>query len=231
MKRHLNTCWYSFCGVYSMKTYIYILKHPETFEVKYVGKTTNVKGRWGQHKSKKCLEKTGSKKLAAWILKLLSNNLLPIMEVIEECENNWAEREKYWISFYGIESLCNLSEGGNGVGHNEYTKTKIKKTLTGRKRTDEEKQAISKGMLGKKRGKYSNTEGHKKRYKDPEERKKCAVKLRKKVGQYDLEKNLIQEFESAREASRQLNIDCGVISKCCRGINYKSTHGFIFKYI
>lgn len=215
-----------------MKTYIYILKHPETLEIKYVGKTTNLKRRWYQHKSKKCLEKTASKKLAAWILKLLSNNLLPIMEVIEECEDNWVEREKYWISFYGIESLCNLSEGGDGVGHNEYTKTKIKNSLTGRKRTQEEKDTISKSMIGKKRPNSGKaiSEAHKKRYQDENERYKHSIKLRKKVGQYDLENNLIKEFESAREASRQLNIDCGSISKCCRN-KQKQCGGFTFKYI
>ena len=212
-----------------MKTYIYILRHPETFEIRYVGKTNNIKRRFAQHKSKKCLEKTGSKKLASWILKLLSNNLLPIMEIIEECDDNWEEREKYWISYYSNTNLCNLSNGGKGVGHNDYTKSKIKNALTGRKRSDEEKQAISKAMIGKKRGKYTNTEGHKKRYENPEERKKCGIKLRKKVGQYDLENNIIQEFESLREASRQLNIDCGSISKCCRG-KIKSAGGYIWKY-
>lgn len=211
-----------------MKTYIYILKHPEIFEVKYVGKTNNIKRRFAQHKSKKCLEKTGSKKLASWILKLLSNDLLPIMEIIEECEDNWIEREKHWISYYSNTNLCNLSEGGEGVGHNNSTKSKI--TLLGRKRTDEEKQAISKAMTGIKRGKYNNTEGHKKRYENLEEREKCGAKLRKKVGQYDLENNLIQEFESLREASRQLAIDCGSISKCCRNIKYESLNGFVFKY-
>lgn len=215
-----------------MKTYIYILKHPETLEIKYVGKTTNLKRRWHQHKSKKCLEKTASKKLAAWTLKLLSNNLLPIMEVIEECEDNWVEREKYWISFYGIKSLCNLSEGGDGVGHNEYTKTKIKNSLTGRKRTQEEKDTISKSMIGKKRPNSGKaiSEAHKKRYQNENERYKHSIKLRKKVGQYDLENNLIKEFESAREASRQLNIDCGSISKCCRN-KQKQCGGFTFKYI
>ena len=215
-----------------MKTYIYILKHPETFEVKYVGKTTNIKRRFAQHKSKKCLEKTGSKKLASWILKLLSNNLLPTMEIIEECDDNWAEREKYWISYYSNTNLCNLSEGGEGVGHNDSTKSKIKNALIGRKRSDEEKQAISKAMTGKKRPNSGKniSKAHKERYKDPEERKKHSIKLRKKVGQYDLENNLIQEFESLREASRQLNIDCGSISKCCRGIRYESINGFVFKY-
>lgn len=213
-----------------MKTYIYILRHPKTFEVKYVGKTNNIKRRFTQHKSKKCLEKTGSKKLASWILKLLSNDLLPVMEIIEECGDNWAEREKYWISYYSNTNLCNLSEGGEGVGHNDSTKSKIKNALIGRKRSEEEKQAISKAMKGVKRGKYSTSNGHKERYKDPEERKKHSIKLRKKVGQYNLENNLIQEFESLREASRQLNIDCGSISKCCRGIKYESINGFVFKY-
>jgi group I intron endonuclease len=212
-----------------MKTYIYILRHPETFKIKYVGKTNNIKRRFAQHKSKKCLEKTGSKKLASWILKLISNSMLPVMEIIEECTDNWAEREKYWISYYVNNNLCNLSEGGEGVGHNDSTKSKIKNALLGRKRSNEEKKAISKAMTGVKRGKYTNTEGHKKRYEDLEERKKCAIKLRKKVGQYDLENNLIQEFESAREASRQLNIDCGSISKCCLGKN-KSAGGYIWKY-
>lgn len=214
-----------------MKTYIYILKHPETLEVKYVGKTNNIKRRYSQHKSEKCLEKTGSKKLASWILKLLSNDLSPIMEIIEECEDNWSDREKYWITFYSSNNLCNLSDGGEGVGHNDLTKDKIKNALIGRKRSDEEKLAISNGMKGKKRGKYNNTEGHKKRYEDPEQRKKVSIKLRKKVGVYDLEDNLIQEFESLRDASRQLNIDCGSISKACRGIRYKSINGFVFKYL
>ena len=212
-----------------MKTYIYILRHPETFKIKYVGKTNNIKRRFAQHKSKKCLEKTGSKKLASWILKLISNSMLPIMEIIEECTDNWAERERYWISYYANSDLCNLSEGGEGVGHNASTKSKIKHALTGRKRSDKEKQAISVAMKGKKRGKYSTSNGHKERYKDPEERKKHSIKLRKKVGQYNLEKNLIQEFESAREASRQLSIDCGSISRCCLGKN-KSAGGYIWKY-
>ena len=70
----------------------------------------------------------------------------------------------------------------------------------------------------------------KKDIKNLKKEKKHSIKLRKKVGQYNLENNLIQEFESLREASRQLNIDCGSISKCCRGIKYESINGFVFKY-
>jgi group I intron endonuclease len=217
--------------MYIMKTYIYTLKHPETFEVRYVGKTNNIKRRFAQHKSKKCLEKTGSKKLAAWIMKLLSINLTPIMEIIEECEENWVEREKCWISYYSDNNLCNLSEGGEGVGHNESTKQKIKNSLKGRVRTQEERDAISKGMKGKKRPNSGKaiSEANKKRCESLEERMKHGVKLRKKVGQYDLNNNFITDFVSAREASRQLNIDCGYISKSCRlNVPHK---GFYYKYL
>ena len=216
-----------------MKTYVYLLRHPKTFEIKYVGKTNNIRRRFAQHTNKKCLQKTASKKLASWILKLLSNDLLPIMEIIEECENNWSDREKYWISYYSNNNLCNLSEGGEGVGHNDYTKSKIRSALSGRKRSEEEKQAISKAMIGRKRPNSGKaiSDAHKERYKNPEERKKHSVKLRKKVGQYDLDGILIQEFESARQASRTLSIDCGSISKCCRNLAYKSVKGFIFKYL
>lgn len=52
----------------------------------------------------------------------------------------------------------------------------------------------------------------------------------KRVGQFDLNNNLIQEFCSIREAARILNLDSSTISKVCQGKN-KTHGGFIFKYI
>lgn len=52
----------------------------------------------------------------------------------------------------------------------------------------------------------------------------------KVIQQFDKKENLINEFASAREASRQLSLDCGSISKCCNGKQYKSVGGFVFKY-
>ena len=50
------------------------------------------------------------------------------------------------------------------------------------------------------------------------------------VIQYDKEgKNLIKEFKSISDASKELNIDSSSISGCCRGITVQ-THGFHFKY-
>lgn len=52
----------------------------------------------------------------------------------------------------------------------------------------------------------------------------------KKVAQYDLQMNLINEFPSAHEAHRQLGFSASQISTVCRG-ERQTLHGFIFKYI
>ena len=51
----------------------------------------------------------------------------------------------------------------------------------------------------------------------------------KAVVQYDLQGNLIAEFEGLRDAERQTGISHENISSCCRG-KTKTTHGYIFSY-
>ena len=41
---------------------------------------------------------------------------------------------------------------------------------------------------------------------------------------------VIKEYPSTREAARDLNIDDSPISKCARGVHYKSAGGYIWKY-
>lgn len=53
--------------------------------------------------------------------------------------------------------------------------------------------------------------------------------ISKPIIQYDLENNVIAEWNSITEAANQLNIDKSAISKCCRGI-YKTTKTFKFKF-
>jgi len=86
--------------------YIYKLIDSRNNEVRYIGKTTNPKRRYKQH----LYDKRKSHK-SSWVQSLRVLNLKPIFEIIEECdENNWIEREKYWISQY--DNLTNLKEGG-----------------------------------------------------------------------------------------------------------------------
>ena len=42
-------------------------------------------------------------------------------------------------------------------------------------------------------------------------------------------KNIMKEFNSINDASRELNINCSLISACCRGKQLQ-THGYHFKY-
>lgn len=54
--------------------------------------------------------------------------------------------------------------------------------------------------------------------------------MSKRVAQYDLQMNLINEFPSTQEAHRQLGYSASQIAAVCRG-EFSMCHGFIFKYI
>ena len=90
---------------------IYVLLDEET--VRYIGVTSRkLNQRLYQHiwEGK---NKIGTHKIY-WIKSLLTNNKKPSIKLIEECtEENWQEREKYWIRYYS--NLTNISEGGSGI--------------------------------------------------------------------------------------------------------------------
>lgn len=123
--------------------YIYCLKHPKTQQIRYVGKTINIKRRLTQHiqDAKRHISK---RRTINWIYNLLKSNLRPIIEIIEICdENNWQEREVYWINYYKEKTnLCNHHDGGLGC--------------LGRKLTDFEKEKIRK--IGYKQSHFSEEE-------------------------------------------------------------------------
>jgi group I intron endonuclease len=120
--------------------HIYILKNPETNEIKYVGKTKNPKRRLDQHIYISSKKKTH---LGNWISLLKKNNLNPLMEVIEVTTNElWKDREIYWIEFYKKQgcNLCNHALGGegrNGDKHSEETRQKMSESRKGYKHKPE----------------------------------------------------------------------------------------------
>ena len=125
--------------------YIYSLKHPITNEVRYIGKTINVKRRYKQH----LYDKRNSHK-ANWVRSLRNEGLKPIMEVIEICTDNWQEREIFWISQFN--NLTNFSKGG-GIDYvrttTEETRIKISEANKGKSKTEEHKAKLSKGSQKK----------------------------------------------------------------------------------
>ena len=52
----------------------------------------------------------------------------------------------------------------------------------------------------------------------------------KKVGQYDINNNIIKVWSSITEASKKLKIDDSCICDCCRG-NLKTAGGYVWRYV
>lgn len=110
------------------------------------------------------------------------------------------EKEIHWISFY--RSYIHSKES------NGYNMTTGGEGCIGYKHTDESKKEMSniaKNRIGSKHGKA------------------------KKVLQYDLDGNLIKEYDSVRTASRNLNIGNSGISMCCNN-KFAYYHNYIWMY-
>lgn len=128
-----------------MKYYIYTLSHPITNEVRYVGKTINIKRRYKQH----LYDKRGSHK-SNWVQSIRKQNLKPILTILEECNDNWQNREIYWISQF--DNLTNFLSGGQNSYRpptSEETKEKIRQANIGKKLSKNHKNNISHKMKKK----------------------------------------------------------------------------------
>lgn len=105
-------------------TNIYILIDPITNQVRYVGKTNNIKERYKNHKNR-CRDVNTHKR--NWINKLRKQGLHPIIEVIETISvNEWVYWERFWISYYKYIG-CNLTNntlGGDGLTNANITSFK-----------------------------------------------------------------------------------------------------------
>lgn len=191
-----------------MKIYIYTLSDPFTKEVRYVGKTNNLKTRYYNH-----LKASRKSYLSSWIKNLKSKQAKPIIEVVDECElNDWAFWEKHWISQFktwGFK-LTNLTDGGegiNGFSHSDFTKSKMSDSRKGKSTTwsigkapwnkgkiysEEERMKMSEQQKGKKhseetKNKFSeNRKGisHNEEWNKKISQKLSQVQLGKKRGKY-----------------------------------------------
>lgn len=104
----------------SSKFYVYVLKHPITQEIRYVGLTNNPKRRFYAHYSTKKKTHTSN-----WVFSLRKENLKPIMEIVFETfsEEICKQKEIELIEFYSKNGakLTNISCGGEvGIYNSEY---------------------------------------------------------------------------------------------------------------
>lgn len=140
-----------------MKHVIYALIDPRnTNVVRYIGFTKKtLERRLIEHLSD--ARRGHMNHRCNWIRSLTKDNIRPIISIIEEVtEDNWQEREKYWIRFYK-ETLTNTTEGGEGLINpsdevRERISKKVSENLKGNQyrkgipHTEESKAAIKKGM-------------------------------------------------------------------------------------
>lgn len=133
------------------KAYIYTLVDPVTNEIRYVGKTVNLKARLSKHLYWSSLKNNKDYK-SNWIKKLLRNKLVPIMNIVQKIdEKYWKECEIYWISYFkGIGCpLTNTDPGGLGMRRGyKPSKETIRKMVETRKKNGyiPSKETIKKGI-------------------------------------------------------------------------------------
>jgi hypothetical protein len=112
-------------------TYIYTLSDPDTLEVRYVGKTDNIKKRYTAHINKR-LNNTHKEQ---WIHGLKIINKYPLIEILDIVDkNNWVFWEQYWISQmrqWGF-NLTNIGIGGEGGNCTDETRKKISDSKKGK---------------------------------------------------------------------------------------------------
>jgi group I intron endonuclease len=200
---------------------IYKLIDPNTNEVKYVGKTYRaIETRLKEHLDYRKGQKT---KKINWIKSLVANDQLPIIEQIETCtDENWIEREQYWILYYrSIGNLTNMTDGGDGNHHQEFSRESIEKRsekLRGQKRSPETRRKISDRLTG-----LIRSENNKKQISET-----LTRKYGKAILQFDLSDNFIAEYPSIRMAARETNTDRANLVRVVKG-QYHHTNGFVFK--
>jgi group I intron endonuclease len=145
-----------------MEIKIYGLVDHRNNEIRYVGKTKRqLNKRLYEHIYNKRTIRTYK---SNWITALRKENLNPLIIELEICnENNWIEREQYWIN--KIDNLTNLTKGGED-GSWTFTDESIKQM----------------------------SEQAKKRWENPEYRKRQTKIIRKKWDNQEYKKTQILAF-------------------------------------
>lgn len=214
------------------KIFIYSLSDPTTKEVRYIGKTTNLKSRLTSHITH---ARQGIKSLVGdWIRYLLKHNNKPSIKIIQECdEYNWEQAEIYWISkLKKSNRLCNTHKGGN-LSCNKNTSRGKGKGCTYIK---SQNKWLARGSINGIRitlGLFKNEKLAKKEYinfnKNPIaytnsiREKNCSGVLIFK------ELKLFKEFTTINECAKYINGDPSAIVACCKG-KRKTHKGYSFKY-
>jgi predicted DNA binding CopG/RHH family protein len=236
------------------KIIIYDLSCPLSGNIRYIGKTSRtIEERLTQHISD---TKRKNNHVQCWIKNLLNKNLLPVINIIDEVnENEWIFWEQHYISlfkFLGFD-LCNHTIGGEKPC-NANSKEAILKRLNTLKTSEAwankhkthsvlMKERYKLNLINFRYNELSEEQKLKRRRlhslkmkenykKDNSNHLKAIKKVMVSVSSIDENGNIIKTFESANEAKRYYNFsDSTNIIKVCKGkIKSGKTKGIRFKY-
>lgn len=193
--------------------YIYKLTDPLTQEIRYIGKTTNISRRFNAHINRCTTKKIHS---AVWIKSLIDKGVKPIIEIIESCdENNWEEREIYWIKFYKEKyDLTNILPGGG----NTATYGRLGKPWTEQQRINNRKARLGMRVIHTEESNKKRAEGVRK-YNDAR---------KTPVYQYSLDGIFLRKWDSAVDAQNELGIKN--ILRVCKSDRHKMSGGYIWSF-
>lgn len=211
----------------------------------YIGQSEDIANRMRHHidDSKRVNDKRGQFPLYDAMRKYGHDNFK--LEILEVCESKQLnEKEMYYIEKY---DSTNKSKG--------YNQTKYAYGFKDPRIVAESHRPEIMAMHGERIRKWNlkqwkdpeyremkskaSSKLQKERLKDPvylakktKQLKQATDKMKRKVGQYDDDGNLIAVFEGTREAERAMGLANDSIGKVCRGVKYrKKAGGYVWKYL
>ena len=190
-----------------MQIYIYGLIDPIKNQIRYIGKTNDVKVRFKNHLNA-CRDKNTHKR--NWINTLNRSGRKPELLIIDTVlVDDWKYWEIFWIAYYKSigADLLNYTIGGDGLtfGNQTSFKTGHNPWNTGIPRSKKTKDKIRKSLTGIPTGRV------------------------RKIIQYDLNNNIIARYNSMSDAAKLTNSQMSKISDCCNG-KRKHHNKFIWNY-
>jgi hypothetical protein len=230
------------------KPFIYGLVCPISNEIRYIGKSDNPRKRLQEHLDERRRNHRGN-----WIQSLRAQGLAPTLIILEETDTDlWQECERWHIAAARAQGhrLTNQTNGGEGGGIlgrvlSATTRERIAAALRGRKRSpaanekitayqrqkrvsDVTRQRISEARKGIQ---FSEETIEKLRHASTGniQSDESLAKRSKRVLQYDLDGNFIQEWPSVNAVERAGISHAATIIACCKG-KYRQAGGFIWRY-
>jgi group I intron endonuclease len=213
-----------------MRPYIYLVKNQQN-KIVYVGQQIGTKSL-NEYQGSGLLLNRAYNKYGKDYFK---------QEIVEYCNvDELNDKEKLYIKQYNTKFPhgYNLTEGGDGMKgykYNNNQKQNISNAKNGQKYPKEHGEKIRQAKLGKKRdpetiNKIIQTKASKHNIKiDLSLKNQSRSNSQKTILQYDLQSNILNEYQSAQEAGRCLGKSGNSIADCASG-RQSTAYGFVWKY-